>query len=325
MFKRFVLSDEDQTRVYSNVVSLTRGTTDFYFFILFSSIIATFGLIINSAAVIIGAMIVAPLMNPILVISMGVVRGELSVIRKGFRELGLGTLLSLIVTYLALLPIPDVNVSSEILSRTQPNLFDLIIALTAGGAGAYATGKAKMFLSLPGVAIAVALMPPLAVTGIGLYLQNHYIFLGSFLLFLTNLVGINLGAIVIFLMFGFATHVQESKAQFLRHLRISVLLVAMLCIPLLYMTGNVLHKSKVDNIIRSTAGTYLEVVIPNAEFVKSNWHQEDGKTIIKMVINSQEIPDKRFAESLRNSFEQNLSTPVVFTLEVIPVHILKIE
>jgi len=320
-----LLSQEDQKRVYSEVVDLTKGPTDFYVFILFSSLIATLGLLINSAAVIIGAMIVAPLMNPILVVSMGVVRGNLNIIKEGAKHLLLGTMGALAISYIILIPIPEIKLTAEIMARTQPNLYDLIVALTAGAAGAYATGKSKMFLSLPGVAIAVALMPPLTTTGIGLYLQNPSVYLGSFLLFLTNLGGINLGAILIFLLFGFAKHGEENKTQFLRHFKFSVLLVIMLCIPLVYMTGSVIYKSKVENIIRSTVVTYLEVVIPGAELDTLNWHQEKEEIVIKVIVNSQEVPAKEFAGSLKSTFEENLETPVIFTLEVVPVQIIKVQ
>jgi len=320
-----LLSDAEQTEVYENIVSMTKGRREFYFFIFFSSVIATFGLLIDSAAVTIGAMIIAPLMTPILVISMGVVREEMTLIKKGLKFLIIGSIFSLIVAYLSLVPIPDVKATKEILARAEPTLYDLIIALTAGAAGAYATAKSKMFMSLPGVAIAVALMPPLVTTGIGLFMQDPYISLGSFLLFLTNLGGINLGGIGIFLWLGFGRNKRGGKTAFLRHLKFSVLLVLILAIPLAYLTYNVIYKSRIDNIVNSTLNSYLDVVIPDSEVDDLVWYQEHGTTSIRAIIHSEHSPDRKFAESLKETFEENVGTPVIFTLEIIPIQVLKVK
>ncbi|NJN84335.1 MAG: DUF389 domain-containing protein [Caldilineaceae bacterium] len=142
-------------------------TIDFFVLISLSAMIATFGLLQNSAAVIIGAMLVAPLMSPIVSTAMGVVEGDAHLIRvaieatvKGIAvAIGIGVVMSLLAPTLP---------GSEILNRTQPNLLDLAVALASGAAGGYALARKEVSASLPGVSIAVALVPPLCVVGFGI-------------------------------------------------------------------------------------------------------------------------------------------------------------
>jgi uncharacterized hydrophobic protein (TIGR00271 family) len=320
----FTLSLEERLSVFSSVDFLSHATKDFYFFILCSTFIATFGLIINSVAVIIGAMVVAPLMNPILGISLGVVWGDLNLIKRSLKNLFWGTLVSLCVSFISVRFLPDLKVTQEILARTQPTLYDLVIALAAGAAGAYATAKAQMFLSLPGVAIAVSLMPPLATTGIGLALNNPYIYLGSFLLFLTNLAGINLSGILIFGLLGFVFHSPgESRKRFFGHLRLSILLVILLSIPLGYMMNRVYHKNMTENLIRKTIIKRVET-LPKSELVKLRWHEERGRIIILAVIYSPEVPERKFSEDTKKNIEEMLEKPVTFSLEIIPFVLQKV-
>ena len=174
----------------------------FFLLLITASIIATLGLIANSVAVIIGAMIVAPLMNPILSIAFAIVTGNWKLYKRSFITIILGVITTLLVSYFISYFIGVPVVGSEILARTEPNLIDLGIAIAAGGAGAFTLTRASIANSIAGVAIAVALVPPICVSGIGLYVgieNNHYIALPAFVLFLTNLAGIIFAASVIFI------------------------------------------------------------------------------------------------------------------------------
>ena len=179
-------------------------SSGFYLMLALSTAIATLGLIMNSAAVIIGAMIIAPLMNPIISLSYASVRGENILIMRSLLTLVTGILLVLIVSYATTSLVGSRVIGNEIISRINPSLLDLGIAIGAGTAGAYALTRSKIGNALPGVAVAVALVPPLCVTGIGLAFgvqgvidpgselsQPHAsISFGAFLLFLTNLAAI---------------------------------------------------------------------------------------------------------------------------------------
>ena len=170
-----------------------------------AGIIASAGLISNSVASIIGAMIIAPLMGPIVGIALGIVTG---LPRRAVQSLvvtGAGILVTILIGFVMgawLGSAPDVPQNSEIVGRTSPTLIDLVVALAAGAAGAYAASNAKVADSLPGVAIAISLVPPLGTAGILLSAGLPAEAAGALLLFATNFVSIVLAASVVFVLTG---------------------------------------------------------------------------------------------------------------------------
>lgn len=179
----------------------------FFTLIVMSSAIAAFGLINNSTAVVIGAMLIAPLMTPIMAFSAALVqawgRRQLAsfgiVISGAAVAVGVGWLITVFLPRID----QDAVIPSEILARTNPNLVDLGIAVVAGAAGAYVTVRSEAGSALPGVGIAVALVPPLATVGILLGADGVELALGALLLFLTNFAAISLAAGITFAIAGF--------------------------------------------------------------------------------------------------------------------------
>ncbi|HEY9668578.1 MAG TPA: TIGR00341 family protein [Coleofasciculaceae cyanobacterium] len=171
--------------------------------IVSSCLIATFGLISNSAAVIIGAMIIAPLMLPLRGLAFAALEGNINLFRNSLISIAIGTGISVLIAGLIgrLIGIPEFG--SEVLSRTQPNLVDLGIAVTAGGVSGFAKVKPQIGDALAGTAIAVALMPPLCVVGLLLSQGDWRSGWGAFLLYLTNLLGITLACMTIFIINGY--------------------------------------------------------------------------------------------------------------------------
>ena len=173
---------------------------DYFVLVILSAIIATLGLLIDSAAIIIGAMLVAPLMSPIIGLGMASITGDdqllkdslSSVFRGAVVAVGISFLVALInrfLPFVILQPIPD-----EVISRTIPGPIDLGVALAGGAAAAYALAMPNISAALPGVAIATAIMPPLSAVGIGLALGRWDVAGGAFLLFVTNAVSITFAA-----------------------------------------------------------------------------------------------------------------------------------
>ncbi len=193
----------EQIQVYKSIRQGAQPKADFFIMIGLASAIATFGLLQNSPAVIIGAMLVAPLMAAIFGLSLGVVRGDLRLLRRAGSATLRGMLLAIVLAMLLTWLMPTITPQSEILNRTTPNLLDLGVALASGAAGAYALSRKGVSTSLPGVAIAAALVPPLAVIGIGLALGEGRIAGGASLLFLTNLIAITAAGGLVFLWLGF--------------------------------------------------------------------------------------------------------------------------
>ncbi len=168
-----------------------------------SCLIATFGLISNSTAVIIGAMLVAPLMLPLRALAFGALEGNFTLFKRAFWSILRATILSLIVSYMAGDAANIPQFGSEVLSRTQPNLVDLGIAVVAGGISSFAKVRKGVSDVLAGTAIAVALMPPLCVVGLALSQQQLSFAKGAFILYLTNLLGITLSCMMVFILAGY--------------------------------------------------------------------------------------------------------------------------
>ena len=222
-----------------------------------ASLIATLGLLANSAAVVIGAMVVAPWITPLRAAAFAILLGEVRLLGRSLRTLLVGvsttTLLSLMLGSLAGLP----QFGTEVLTRTQPNLLDLGIALVAGGLATYAKLRSDAVSSMAGTAIAVALVPPICVMGLLLSHQRWSEASGAGLLFTTNLLGILTGGLVL---------MAWKDRQFRYELRRSHLsaasffLTGLLLIPLGSSFINLLGKAREDNtrdLVRSTIKRFL--------------------------------------------------------------------
>ena len=226
-----------QARVAAAIPSLT-----FFLLLVTSAIIATLGLISNSAAVVIGAMIVAPLMDPILSLSCGIALGEKRLIANSILLIAVGVVLVVLTSFFIAELLGTNFVQSEIYARTMPSLIDLGIAVGAAIAGSYCTVRSRLSSSIAGVAVAVALVPPLCVTGIGLSLGDSAVAMfgpgaitglsnriaeGSFLLFWVNLIGISFAAVIVFLLHGYGSIRKGGKS-----LLLTIALVGLISIPL---------------------------------------------------------------------------------------------
>ncbi|MEQ1603415.1 MAG: DUF389 domain-containing protein [Pyrinomonadaceae bacterium] len=211
-------------------IDLSRGATlkdlVYWLQILFSAGIATLGLVMNSPAVIIGAMLISPLMGPILAAGLSLASGDVILGIRSVAKIALSCLLAIIFTVLLVLILPFREMTSEIAARTQPNTLDLVIALFSGAVGSIAVCRdvKGVATSIPGVAIAVALMPPLCVAGYGFGLMLTFdtatgwrICSGGGLLFLTNLVAITFTAMLVFLAVKLSTRQVKERAEEWEH------------------------------------------------------------------------------------------------------------
>ena len=192
-----------------------------------STMIASFGLFGDSAPVVIGAMILAPLMGPIISLSMGMLRQDGLLIKNSLITIFWGLIVGLFFSIMISLITPLEVLNDQILARIRPNLLDLGIAVASGIAGAYAYSKEEISKTLAGVAISVALVPPLAVAGIGIGWMDQEVFSGAMLLLGTNLAGITMSAALTFLLLGFSPF-RLAK----RGLLISLGILAAIALPL---------------------------------------------------------------------------------------------
>lgn len=210
------LDIKNRTEAYTRIRRGARPDLDFYMLISLATIIAALGLIVNSPAVVIGAMLVAPLMSPMVGTGLAVVLGDTRFIRLSLGAVARGVVLSILVGAAAGLLSINQPATSELLARTQPTLIDLAIALFSGLAGAYALSRSDAAGALPGVAIAAALVPPLATVGISLTAGRFGEAFGAMLLFTANFVAISSATALMFLILGFrptTTHKARRTVQ----------------------------------------------------------------------------------------------------------------
>ena len=221
--------------------------TPAYSFMLFSACgIAALGLLQSSVAVIIGAMLISPLMGPIMAMGMALARLDTRAFRSAAATLAIGAALSVAASVLIVWVSPLKDATPEILSRTRPTLLDLIVALLSGFVGAYLTVNRKGG-AIAGVAIATALMPPLAVVGYGLATANWQIAGGAMLLFLTNVVSI-LGAVYgVARRYGFRPQAREGRAW--ETWALLAVMVA-LCVPLAVSLRSIVIEARETTRVR---------------------------------------------------------------------------
>ena len=219
------------------------GGVDFIVMMLLAAALASLGLLQGSTAVVIGAMLVAPFMGPLLAAGLALTQGNLSMFRTALSVCGQGILLGLGASLFFGAINPGFEASMEIEARGNPDVLDLFIALASGMVAAYAMGRPNVSGTLAGVAIAAALLPPLAVVGIGLTNNELIIAAYAAILFATNLVAIILGAAIIFRLLGMHVAVSEKdESRWVRRTTMSfTLLAVILAAPLLL---NVLEKSR---------------------------------------------------------------------------------
>jgi uncharacterized hydrophobic protein (TIGR00271 family) len=205
---------KDRVSAYTRIRRSARPDLDFYMLISLSTIIAALGLIVSSPAVVIGAMLVAPLMSPMVGTGLAVVLGDIRFIRLSLGAVARGMVLAIMVGALTGLLSINQPATPELLARTQPTLIDLAIALFSGLAGGYALARSDAAGALPGVAIAAALVPPLATVGISLTAGRFGEALGAMLLFSANFVSISSATALMFLILGFRpTVAQKSRRE----------------------------------------------------------------------------------------------------------------
>jgi len=218
---------EEVKELFISLKENAKSTQVFLTLMVLSTLLASVGLFANSTPVIIGAMILAPLMAPIVSVSMGALRQDNKILWASIKTLTLGILVALSCAMLLAVVMPLHTVNSEISARLSPTILDMGVAIISGIAAAYASAKSEVAKSLAGVAIAVALVPPLAVSGIGIGWGDFAVFWGAFLLFITNLFGIILAAALTFLLMGFSPFRLATKGVVM-----SSFFVALVSVPL---------------------------------------------------------------------------------------------
>lgn len=306
--------------LYFEEPSAVQKQTGFWVLLVLSVAIATLGVLADSTAVVIGAMLVAPLMTPIMGTSAAIVNGWMRRVSTSMATVAGGVVVAIAAAWIVaawspqLIPLTS---NTQVLSRISPTLIDMMIAVAAGAAGAYAIIDQRVSSSITGVAIAVALVPPLAVVGVMLHAGSGADALGAFLLFLTNLVSIILVASIVFVAGGLApvTQMRANSAK-MRTIIGTVLLGALIIVVPLAFTSNGIIVSAAR---QSTAQSVTASWIAANEDMRVNRVTVKGATISVVVTGRGEVPD---VAALESSFEDAFGEPVTVTVEYFPSQII---
>jgi uncharacterized hydrophobic protein (TIGR00271 family) len=267
-----VVGSVDHPKVIERIVDESRFTARYLFMTTMSAGIAVLGLLLSSPSVVIGAMLISPLMGPILGVGFGLALFEFDEVRRALTAFLLGSLAAVLFTALIVLASPLQATTAEILARTRPSLFDLLVALFAALAGTFAIIRGRGE-AIVGVAIATALMPPLAVVGYGLATWNLPVLTGSLALFGTNFFTIALASTVLARFYGFGHRLTRKQTL----LQTGVLLAAFvaMAIPLAFALGQIAREALFVNQVRAVLadrfGPESRITLLDVDYHQDPW------------------------------------------------------
>lgn len=291
--------EEKKDKVLENVVSNISFRGSNLWILACAIIIASIGLNVNSTAVIIGAMLISPLMGPIVGAGFALGTYNFSLLKKSFKNLLIATFVSLTVSAIYFYVSPFKDVQSELLARTAPNIYDVLIAFFGGLVGVIAITRVEKGNPIPGVAIATALMPPLCTAGFGLATLNFSYFFGAFYLYTINCFFICIATFFVVKFLQYPSSIIDNKYEKRIRYGISILIIVMI-VPSFYLAYNLYNEKK----FTKTAEQFVQKEFEN-----------NGYTVIYKKINYNSSPktidlaflNKKFTDSEITSFNKMLA------------------
>ena len=265
-----------------------RGTN--LWVLIFAIFLASLGLNTNSTAVIIGAMLISPLMGPIMGFGLGLGITDFELVKRSLRNYLTATLFSVVTATIYFLISPISEAQSELLARTSPTIYDVLIAFFGGLAGIVAGSTKSKGNVIPGVAIATALMPPLCTAGFGLATGNLSYFLGAFYLYFINTVFISLSTYIVVrvLKYPHKEFLDKKRAMVVR--RYMMIIVTCTIIPSLYLTYRVLRTTVFEEQVKSFVNKELD--FPNTQVLSRTVAVDTaGRKALNVVLLGDEVPD----------------------------------
>jgi len=318
------IDKERQGEVRVRLREASHPSFDFFLLVILSCTIATMGLLTDSVAIIIGAMLVAPLMSPILGMGMASITGDGHLLRDSISGVIQGAIVAIVVSFLwtwlnSNLPfILLQEVPGEVLARTNPSPIDLTVAVAGGIAAAYALAQPHLSAALPGVAIATALMPPLCTIGVGLALDRMDVAGGASLLFVTNAVAIAFAATLVFFSLGFGPKPITVTNRLPRSLIFAALLTMTLMVPLTYLSVNFVQQAtergRIEDIVQEEVINTLE-----ADLVELSVESEGELLIMNMTLRSPRPLFYQDSIALQDAIVGRLQQPVELVINSVIV------
>jgi uncharacterized hydrophobic protein (TIGR00271 family) len=270
-----------------------RGTN--LWILIFAIMVASVGLNVNSTAVIIGAMLISPLMGPIMGVGLGIGINDFELILKALKNLGVAVAISIATSaiYFAISPLNDVQ--SELLARTSPTLWDVLIAFFGGLAGIVAGSRKEKSNAIPGVAIATALMPPLCTAGFAIATGRWNYFFGAIYLFFINGVFISLATYLIVRFLGFRLKQFETVERESKVKRYILFFVIIFIIPSTITAYRVVQKSIFEQRVNKFLS--MEMDFNGCKIIDRNTEWDGEDNTIEVTLYGERIEDEKLAEA----------------------------
>ena len=311
----FRVSLDRQPKVIEQVKIEAKGDLDFFTLSFFAAVIITLGLILNNVAVIIGGMLIAPLVWPMIALALGMVRGGMRLFEQALLNILKVCLLTLLISFLIGLLSPFKEFGSEVLSRTQPTILELVVALAAGFVAAFVVSYPKLGNFIAGVVIAAAIVPPLCVVGLSFASSSLAQAGGAFLLFIANLIAVVLSASLFFYLANFQP--LKSEASYERRkgqLFWSMLFLVIILIPLVIITRNIIVKNRQYKVVQEVLVTSLE----EGKLVELDIINKEESLFVSATLRAQSNITSRQMDRLINLLAEKLNKSVNLQITVIP-------
>ncbi|USE83642.1 TIGR00341 family protein [Acinetobacter tibetensis] len=318
----------DHKQVRLNIQTDALPSKTFFIMNALAAIIAAYGLLSDSTAVVIGAMLIAMMLGPISGISLALIDSRWILFRTALQTLVLGMLMIYGIGFLLGILHPNISITNEILARTHPNSLDLMIALAGGAAGAFASVSPRLSVAVVGVAVATALVPPLVASGILLSRAEFRLSANAFLLTFTNIIAIQVSSAMVLWIAGFRRgsneEVSSKYLEFIKRNRVSLVILFILAIylsfNLFYTVHNELYKSKITDQLSQTLNNETNI-IDTVEF-----DPQPNFTLARVFIRGVTLPSTQQINELNRTLntDQN-GHPTYVQIRFIPIQILQTQ
>ncbi|MEO8084186.1 MAG: TIGR00341 family protein [Ardenticatenales bacterium] len=288
---------------------------------ILATIVGSYGLLADSTAVVIGAMLIALLLGPIIGIALGVVDGDRTLLQRALRAEAAGTLVVLGVATVIGFIHRDIPLGHEIMVRTAPSILDLVIALAGGAAGAYAIASPRLGAGLAGVAIATALVPPLAVSGLLLARGAWSPASGAFLLFFANLVAIQASSSIVLWVLGYhiaTPHGIRGWFEFVLRNGLSVLVLVVLVVVFGLSFRSTLARQLLENRVRDVVAQQI-AARPEMLLVETEFVSEAPVLDLRITVRTERQPSYAAVLDLQREIATALQQPVAIKIVDIPI------
>jgi len=316
----------DHKHVRLNIQADALPTKTYFIMNALAAVIAGYGLLADSAAVVIGAMLVAMMLGPISGIALAFIDNRWILLQTALKTLALGVVMIFSIGVVLGLINFNMPLTSEILSRTQPTVIDLMIALAGGAAGAFASISPRLSVAVVGVAVATALVPPLVASGILLAHAELRHSANAFLLALTNMVAIQISSSLVLWIAGFRRgsneQVQSNVLEFIKRNVISLIFLLILAI---YLSANFIHMLQ-KKMYETKSKTAIEQLLNQKNNIIDTiqFEQQKQYTLIRVVVRGDTVPTLSQIKQLNQMMPaDDRSNPTVVQVRFIPVEIIE--